>query len=150
MNILVSRCLLGVPCRYDGKSKENKAVASLEAAGHQLITVCPESDGGLKTPRPPAEIQRDGRVVNRLGTDVTEEYVRGAELAVKTALEYGCTAAVLKARSPSCGNSEVYDGSFSGKLIPGQGVAAQKLREAGIKVFDEEQLDGLLDFLNIK
>ena len=112
--------------------------------GHNLIPVCPEVLGGLDTPRPPAELQPDGRVMNRQGEDVTEAYRRGAELALKIARENGCTIAILKARSPSCGSGEVYDGTFSGILTPGFGVTARLLREAGITVMDEEHLDSRL------
>ena len=113
----------------------------MRTRGHELIPVCPEVQGGLPTPRPPAERQRDGRVVNREGTDVTESYRAGAELALKTALEQGCELAVLKERSPSCGSGEIYDGTFSRRLIPGDGVTAQQLRQAGIKVLGESQAE---------
>ena len=96
MKILVSACLLGVPCRYDGKSKKHPEVEALRAQGHELIPVCPEVQGGLSTPRPPAERQRDGRVVNREGTDVTAQYQAGAEIVLNTAREQGCELAVLK------------------------------------------------------
>ena len=141
MNILVSRCLLGKPCRYDGKSKPVPVLKRLVEAGHKLIPVCPEVLGGLPTPRPPAEIQADGRVVNRAGEDVTEEYQLGARLALELAREHGCTLAVLKANSPSCGNNQIYDGTFSKTLISGQGIAAKLLTEAGIRVVNETQLE---------
>lgn len=141
MKILVSACLLGVPCRYDGKSKKHPEVEALQAQGHELIPVCPEVQGGLSTPRPPAERQRDGRVVNREGTDVTAQYQAGAEIALNTAREQGCELAILKERSPSCGSGEIYDGTFTGQLIPGDGVAAQRLRQAGIKVLGESQAE---------
>ena len=143
MNILVSRCLLGEPCRYDGRSKPNPAVMALEEEGHRLIPICPEVDGGLDTPRPPAEVQPDGRVVNAAGVDVTAQYRRGAELALETAREYGCTAAILKAKSPSCGDRQIYDGTFSRRLIPGRGVAAKLLSGAGLRVVNENCLDEL-------
>lgn len=143
MKILVSRCLLGEPCRYDGKSKPVEALLTLERQGHILVPVCPEEDGGLPTPRPPAEIQRDGRVVNRAGLDVTAEYTAGAYHALKLAREQGCTVAVLKEKSPSCGNRQVYDGSFSGKLVEGQGITARLLEENGIRVLGESQLNEL-------
>ena len=114
---------------------------ALRTRGHELIPVCPEVQGGLPTPRPPAERQRDGRVVNREGTDVTESYQAGAKLALKTALEQGCELAVLKERSPSCGSGEIYDGTFSRRLIPGDGVTAQQLRQAGIKVLGESRAE---------
>lgn len=143
MNILVSRCLLGEPCRYDGKSKPVEALLYLAVNGVVLVPVCPEVDGGLPTPRPPAEIQPDGRVVNREGQDVTAEYRKGAQHALETARKYGCTVAVLKEKSPSCGNCRVYDGSFTGTLIDGQGVTAELLARHGIRVLGESQLDQL-------
>lgn len=144
MNILVSRCLLGEPCRYDGKSKPVEELLRLALQGHVLVPVCPEEDGGLPTPRPPAEIQADGRVVNREGTDVTAEYRSGAQKALETARKYGCTAAVLKEKSPSCGHCRVYDGSFTGTLRAGQGVTAELLTRNGIRVLGESQLEQLL------
>ena len=143
MKILVSRCLLGEPCRYDGKSKPVEALLALERQGHILVSVGPEEEGGLPTPRPPAEIQEDGRVVNRLGIDVTTEYTAGAYHALRLAREHGCTVAVLKEKSPSCGNRQVYDGSFTGTLVDGQGITARLLTEHGIRVLGESQLDQL-------
>ena len=140
--ILVSRCLLGEPCRYDGRSKPDQRVMELEQ-GYCLVPVCPEVLGGLPTPRPPAEIQPDGRVVNREGKDVTREYEEGARLALELAVREGCRTAVLKENSPSCGCREIYDGSFSKRLIPGEGVAAKLLREHGIRVLGESDVDGL-------
>lgn len=145
MKILVSRCLLGEPCRYDGKSKPVAAVEKLRARGYELIPVCPEVMGGLSTPRPPAEIQPDGRVVNREGTDVTANYRKGGEETLKIAREQGCTLALLKEKSPSCGSREVYDGSFTGTLIPGRGVAARLLEENGIRVLGESEIQKLLE-----
>ena len=144
MNILVSRCLLGEACRYDGKSKPVALVRALEEQGHTLIPVCPEVLGGLSTPRPPAELQPDGRVVNRAGEDVTAAYRAGAEQALALARAHNCELAVLKAKSPSCGSIQRYDGTFTGTLIPGQGVAAALLTEQGIRVLDEEHLAELL------
>lgn len=141
MKILVSACLLGCPCRYDGQSKKHPEVEALRERGHELIAVCPEVQGGLTTPRPPAERQKDGRVVNQEGTDVTVQYRRGAEIALQTAREQGCALAILKERSPSCGSGEIYDGTFSGTLVPGDGVAAQRLRQAGIQVLGESQVN---------
>ena len=140
MNILVSHCFFGEPCRYDGASRVDRQVLELHRAGHNLIPVCPEVLGGLDTPRDPAELQPDGRVVNKEGVDVTAAYRAGAEAALAIARENGCTLAVLKARSPSCGCGEVYDGTFTGTLTPGWGVAARLLMEAGITVLDEEHL----------
>ena len=144
MNILISHCFLGEPCRYDGRSRLDRQVIELHRAGHNLIPVCPEVLGGLDTPRAPAELQPDGRVVNEDGEDVTEAYLAGARKALEIARENGCTVAVLKARTPSCGCGEVYDGTFSHNVIPGWGVTAKLLREAGITVMDEENLDSRL------
>lgn len=144
MNVLISRCLLGDPCRYDGQGKLCDDVEKFQKAGHILVPVCPEVDGGLPTPRPPAERQWDGRVVNCENMDVTDEYRRGAQLALEMAQRNNCTAAVLKANSPSCGSVQIYDGTFGKKLIPGRGVTAQLLMEAGIKVVDEAHIADLL------
>lgn len=136
MRILVSMCLLGVPCRYDGKSRPDAAVTALSAA-HELVPVCPEQLGGLPTPRTPAEI-REGRVIMRDGRDVSEAFARGAAEALRRALAEGCDAAILKARSPSCGAGMVYDGTFTGRRVPGEGVFARMVREAGLPVETEE------------
>ncbi|MBQ0038427.1 MAG: DUF523 domain-containing protein [Clostridiales bacterium] len=142
MNILVSACLLGVACRYDGKSKPHAAVEKLMAQ-HHLIPVCGEIFGGLPTPRTPAE-RRGERVINRDGVDVTAQYCRGAEEVLRLAKQYHCTAAVLKERSPSCGSGEIYDGSFTGTLTDGWGVTAELLRENGIRVVGESRIAELL------
>ena len=144
MKILVSHCLLGEPCRYDGASRLDRRVLELHKAGHTLIPVCPEVLGGLDSPRAPAELQPDGRVVNADGEDVTAAYQAGAEAALRIAKQSGCTAAVLKARSPSCGCGEVYDGTFTHTLKGGWGVTARLLREAGLAVMDEENMDSRL------
>lgn len=144
MNILVSHCFLGEPCRYDGASRLDRQIIELHRAGHNLIPVCPEVLGGLEVPRSPAEIQSDGRVLTQDGQDVTAAYRSGAERAVAIARENGCTMAILKARSPSCGCGEVYDGTFTGSVTSGWGVAARMLREAGIEVMDEEHLQARL------
>ena len=143
MNILVSACLLGVRCRYDGASKPNEAVLKLMEC-HTLIPVCPEQLGGLATPRPPAERQEDA-VRTQSGTDVTEQYRRGAEEALRLCRLYDCRAAVLKERSPSCGSGAVYDGTFSGTLTDGDGVTAELLRANGIPVYGESALEELLN-----
>ena len=117
MTILVSACLLGVPCRYDGQSKAHPLARAL-CEKHHVVPVCGEIFGGLPTPRTPAEIQGD-RVVTRDGRDVTEAYRRGAEAAAQLARLTGAQAAVLKERSPSCGSGAVYDGTFSGTLTEG-------------------------------
>lgn len=145
MNILVSACLLGCACRYDGGSKPCAAVRAL-AARHTLIPVCPEIYGGLPTPRTPCEIV-GGRVLSKDGADRTEAYHRGAAEALRIAETLDCRIALLKARSPACGSGEVYDGSFSGTLTAGDGVAAAALSAAGIAVFGEDRLPDLENWL---
>ena len=147
MNILVSACLLGTPCRYDGTGKLDPALDQLRAQGHALVPVCPEVLGGLSTPRPPAELQPDGRVVTREGGDVTAEYRAGAEQALTLAQKHGCTCAVLKERSPSCGHGSIYDGTFARTLVPGFGVTAELLKTHGIAVYGESQISSLLQAL---
>ena len=142
MRLLVSACLLGVHCRYDGGSNQLPALEAL-LAQHDCIPVCPELLGGLPTPRPPAECQGD-RVINREGTDVTEAFHRGAAEALYLATLHHCEAALLKERSPSCGCGAIYDGSFSKALIPGDGVTAQALKCLGLPVYGESQVDALL------
>lgn len=141
MTILVSACLLGCPCRYDGKSKPNAAVLALMEQ-HTLIPVCPEQAGGLATPRPPAEC-KNGGVFTQSGTDVTAQYRKGAEEALRLAELYHCDCAILKERSPSCGKESIYDGSFSRRLVVGDGVAAKLLREHGITVYGESEVEQL-------
>ena len=141
MTILVSACLLGCPCRYDGKSKPNDAVLAL-IEQHTLIPICPEQMGGLATPRVPAERRSDG-IFTEIGGDVTAQYRRGAEEALRLAKLYGCTHAILKERSPSCGSGQIYDGSFSRTLMDGDGVTAQLLKENGITVLGESEVEGL-------
>ena len=137
MKVLVSACLLGVACRYDGQSKAYPLVDEL-CRRHEVIPVCPEQLGGLPTPRPPAE--RQGAFVRTRETDVTEQYRRGAEEALKLCKLFGCEAAVLKERSPSCGCGEIYDGTFTGTLRTGNGVTAELLLENGIPVFGESRI----------
>ena len=141
--ILISACLLGASCRYDGGSKPVLSVEALMGK-YQLVPVCPEQLGGLPTPREPSERQ-DARVVMKSGTDVTAQYARGAEQALHLARVFGCTKAVLKERSPSCGAGEIYDGTFSGRLIPGDGVTAEVLKAHGIEVFGESEIEALLE-----
>ena len=143
MNILVSACLLGTPCRYDGTGKLEPALEELRAQGHTLIPVCPEVLGGLPTPRPPAELQQDGRVLTCTGVDVSSADSSGAHKALELARRYHCSCAVLKERSPSCGYGQVYDGSFSHTLIPGSGRAAQLLSAHGITIYGESQIERL-------
>lgn len=137
MNILVSACLLGLPCRYDGRSVPCEVLAE-KAKGHTLIPFCPEIYGGLPTPRDPAERVGD-RVLTRSGADVTEAYRRGAQQAVFTARLLNCAHALLKEKSPSCGCGLIYDGTFSRTLAQGNGLTAQLLMENGVTVAGESR-----------
>lgn len=144
MNLLVSACLLGIPCRYDGAEKEYDGIREL-MKHHVLIPVCPEQLGGLATPRLPAE-RVGNQVVNREGEDVTADFLKGAELALRLAKLYDCKYAILKQRSPSCGSGQIYDGSFSGRLTEGDGMTAELLKKHGIQVIGENdlaKLDGI-------
>ncbi|MDQ7772623.1 MAG: DUF523 domain-containing protein [Elusimicrobiales bacterium] len=133
--LLVSACLLGVRCRYDGGEEYLPEVARLMER-YDLVAVCPEALGGMPAPRTPAEI-RGARVVSIDGEDRTEKFRLGAERALELARKFGARKALLKSRSPSCGSGRVYDGTFSGNLAPGKGVAAALLEEEGIEVFSE-------------
>jgi uncharacterized protein YbbK (DUF523 family) len=146
--LLISACLLGVACNHEGRGSPRAIVDEL-AKHYRLVPVCPEVLGGLPTPRAAAELQGgdgsdvvadtgDARVVNIEGEDVTAAYRRGAEAAVAVAKAVGAERAVLKARSPSCGSSAVYDGTFSRRLVPGRGVTAAALAAAGLEVGSEE------------
>lgn len=141
-NLLVSACLLGVCCRYDGQSKPCADVISLREK-FVLIPICPEVDGGLPTPRTPSERVGD-RVLMKDGNDVTKNYISGAESALERAKSFSCVAALLKARSPSCGNGSTYDGTFSGTLTNRDGVAAELLKQNGFDVYSEDEIDKLL------
>ena len=138
MNILVSACLLGVQCRYDGTGALTEGIKKLMEE-HTLIPVCPEIMGGLATPRDPAERSGD-KVVTKDGADVTEIYQKGAMETLKLAKLYQCSCAVLKERSPSCGCGRIYDGSFSRKLVDGNGMTAELLLKNGIQVKGESQI----------
>ena len=142
MKLLVSACLLGCRCRYDGAAKSHPELQLL-AEQHVLIPVCPEQLGGLPTPRPSAERQGN-RVVTQNGMDVTDQYRRGAEETLHLCQTLGCRAAVLKERSPSCGCGEIYDGTFSKTLTCGNGVTAQCLLEHGIQVIGESRVKEFL------
>ena len=138
MKILVSACLLGKNCKYNGGNNLNQGVLDF-IEGHEVIGVCPEQLGGLPTPRLPAEIV-DGVVTNKEGVSVDAEFRKGAQSALAAALENKVDLAILQSRSPSCGVKEIYDGSFSGKKIKGQGVFAKLLSAYGIKVLDAEDV----------
>ena len=138
-NILVSACLLGIGCRYDGKHRANPDVLALRER-YNLIPVCPEIYGGLSTPRIPSERVGD-KVMMKDGRDVTENYQRGAHEAIELCRIYGIRTAILKERSPSCGRGEIYDGSFTGALTARDGVTAELLIREGIRVLGESEID---------
>ena len=142
--LLISACLTGVDCKYSGGNNklEDSVLAELKEK-YELFPVCPERDGGLSIPREPSERLGD-KVVSRVGRDVTAEFVKGAQTALQTALENGCKKALLKANSPSCGKNSIYDGSFSGILVPGKGVTAELLEQNGISVFTEKEIKPML------
>ena len=142
--LLISACLLGTACRYDGQSKglPEAHLARLQACYH-LIPVCPEQLGGLPTPRIPAE-RRGATVITANGTDVTQAYRRGAAEVLRLAQLLGCQKALLKERSPSCGSGQIYDGSFSHRFVSGFGVAAELLSAHRLKIYGESQLEALL------
>ena len=135
---LCSACLLGIPCRYDGKSKPNAKVLDL-AKKEVLIPICPEQLGGLPTPR--EESQRDGnRIVTPTGRDLTKEFQKGAENVVLIARLLGIKEAILKQKSPSCGCGKVYDGTFTENLIQGDGITTELLKKEGLSVISEDDL----------
>lgn len=135
---LCSACLLGINCRYDGKSKPNKKILELSKK-EKLIPVCPEQLGGLPIPRVQSEI-RNGKVLNLVGEDITDSFRKGAEETLKLAKKNNIKEAILKQRSPSCGCGKIFDGTFSGKVIEGWGITADLLRKNGIRVVSEEEI----------
>ena len=142
--LLISMCLLGEPCRYDGKSVPlNGTIIEKLKEKYTLVTVCPEQEGGLPTPRIPAERQGEN-VVRRDGVDVTAEYRKGAEVALSLCRRFGISIALMKAKSPSCGAGRIYDGTFSGTLTDGDGVTVSLLSGNGIKIFTENDINSLL------
>ena len=138
MKIMVSACLLGENCKYNGGNNGSEAVRRF-VAGHRVIPVCPEVLGGLPVPRVPAEIA-DGAVVNREGRSVDREFRDGAAKALEIALAEQPDLIVLQSRSPSCGVREIYDGTFSGHTVPGMGIFARLASDAGFTVLDAEDL----------
>ncbi len=136
--IIVSACLLGVNCKYNGSSNYNAKIEQLKEK-YNMIPVCPEVMGDLPIPRTPSEIVGD-RVINKVGNDVTNNYLDGANKVLKIALENSVKLAIFKAKSPSCGSGKVYDGSFTSTLIDGDGVTSRLLKEYGIRILTEEDL----------
>jgi uncharacterized protein YbbK (DUF523 family) len=139
--IAISMCLLGINCTYAGKNKKNEKAVDLFRAG-EALAVCPEQLAGFTTPRVPAEIIGD-RVVNQEGHDVTRQFQKGVDEAIKLVQLAGCTKALLKARSPSCGCGKIYDGSFSHTVVDGDGLFAKRLKKLGIAIETEESWSDL-------
>ncbi len=136
--VLVSACLLGINCKYDGTNNYNKKVIDY-LKDKEVIPICPEILGGLATPRVPSEIL-DNKVINKQGIDVTKNFNKGAIEILKLAKLFDCKKALLKSKSPSCGVGLVYDGTFSNKLIKGDGITAKLLKENKIEVLTEEDI----------
>ena len=143
--ILMSACLMGVNCRYDGGGKCIPELEELMALAH-IVPVCPEILGGLPTPRTPSERVGD-KVLMKDGTDVTEAFAKGAGEALRLAKLYGAEFAMLKERSPSCGSGVIYDGTFSGSFRPGDGVTGETMKKNGVRVFGESQAAELIEIL---
>ena len=135
---IISACLVGIPCRWDAVSKPKEKIIEMLKLG-EVIPLCPEQLGGLTTPREPSEIVGD-MVISKSGKDVTEEFHRGAKITLDIAKELNCTKAILKAKAPSCGCNKIYDGTFSRKLISGDGITAKLLKENGIEIITEEEI----------
>lgn len=141
--LLISACLLGVSCRYDGESKPLSGIERLMEK-YELIPVCAEIFGGLSTPRPPAEII-GGKVVAKDGRDVTAEYMKGAKEVLRLGRLFGAQKALLKERSPSCGNGFIHNGKFDGGMVPGYGKTAELLLKNGFEVFGESEIGKLME-----
>ena len=141
--ILISACLVGDNVKYDGGNNKNPLISKL-LEKYELVPFCPEVEGGLSIPRHPCE-QRGEQVINDLDEDVTDEFNRGADLALNICLYLKITKAILKERSPSCGVHSIYDGTFSHKVIDGSGVTAALLKRKGIMVYSEDEIPMLLD-----
>lgn len=142
--LLISACLMGADCKYSGGNNalDGETLAKLREE-YILIPVCPEFAGGLPAPRDPSE-RKGSLVVSNKGRDVTAEYEKGANTALALCRRFECRKALLKERSPSCGSGEIYDGSFTGTVVRGYGIAAEKLRDAGIEIFGESEIDSLI------
>ena len=142
MKIMVSACLLGENCKYNGGNNRNPELLHL-LSGHEVIPVCPEVLGGLSTPRVPAEIV-NGVVINREGVSADDAFRQGAKKALEIARQEKPDLIILQSRSPSCGVKEIYDGTFSGKLVPGHGIFAEMALQAGFRVIDAEDVPEII------
>ncbi len=140
--ILISACLIGENCKYNGGNNLNPKIEAL-LEKYDLIPFCPEVEGGLEIPRNPSEIKGESVFMDN-GKDVTENFRKGAKKAVMLALFLKVKIAVLKERSPSCGTHQIHDGSFTNTLIDGMGITAKLLKENGIAVYSEDEIDKLL------
>ncbi|HNX15919.1 MAG TPA: DUF523 domain-containing protein [Bacilli bacterium] len=140
--ILISACLAGERCRYDGKNNYNPLIKEL-LQKYELVPFCPEVEGGLSIPRDPSERKRD-LVVSKTGHNVTRQFAKGAELALNICRYLGIHITILKENSPSCGVNQIYDGSFSNRLIPGSGMTAELLKRKGIRVISENDIEAFL------
>ncbi len=139
LKIMVSACLLGHNCKYNGGHNFNQKVFDF-IEGHEVIPVCPEVAGGLPTPRVPSEIV-NGIVINKDGMNVDREFRTGAQIEFEKAIYANIDCAILQSRSPSCGSKQIYDGTFSKKLVDGQGIFAKMLSENGFQIIDVEDFD---------
>lgn len=139
--LIISACFLGRNVKYNGGNNLLSNIKELEEY-FELIPICPETEGGLNTPRNPSEIIGD-KVFSNIGEDVTAQFRKGASIALERAIKSGAKLALLKSKSPSCGNGLIYDGAFSGKLTVGDGIAASLLKEHGIMVFTENEIEQL-------
>jgi len=147
--ILISACLLGERVRYDAKQKGlTHPLIKQWLKQQRLVPVCPEVCGGLSTPRAAAEMQMNGCIITTTGEDVTEAFQAGAQKTLQLALQNNISVAILTEKSPSCASSKRYDGSFTGQLIDGQGLTTQLLREYGIAVFNQFQLQQVQEYLS--
>ncbi|KRQ87350.1 hypothetical protein ABG79_00688 [Caloramator mitchellensis] len=153
--ILVSACLCGVNCKYDGNNNLNEYIYELLKQG-KLVPVCPEQLGGMSTPRHPSEIvggsakdvlEGKAKVINKKGEDVTRFFVKGAYETLNIARTFNCKAAILKAKSPSCGSGKIYDGTFEGRLIDGNGITSELLIKNGVEVIDETDVAAIKDIV---
>ena len=143
--ILISACLFGLNVKYDGKSNYlGRKILNRLQKFYDLVPACSEVFGGLPTPREPAEITKEGKVLTKSGKDVTKNFIRGAREVLKVCKRLGIKKALLKQRSPSCGVGEIYDGTFKKRVIKGYGILARMLKDEGIELFTEEDIEKLL------